>query len=134
MKLNQNYRDDDGVFLVMVVVTVFIDVVVVVAVVAIFDDAVDVVVAVVAVVFTVVDFERWFEFEVEVEVDFAWFCCFFGLAGGVFFGDLFDRAVRLELRLLADSLLIAPVLAGTDAIGGNTVAVKLFCLGGEQPK
>lgn len=42
--------------------------------------------------------------------------------------------MRLELRLVVDNLLIAPVLAGTDAIGGSTLAVKLFCLGGEQPK
>lgn len=122
------------------VVIVLIDVIVavVVAVVVTFGDAiVDVVaVAAVAVVIDIVDFARWFEFEFrfEFEFDFDWFCCFFGLAGGVLFGDLVDRVVRLELRLFADSLLIAPVLAGTDEIGGKTVAVKLFCLGGEQPK
>lgn len=116
------------------VVIVLIDVIVAVA----FGDANDavvvvvIIVAAVAVVVSVVDFERWFEFEFEFVFD--WFCCFFGLAGGVLFGDLFDRVVKLELRLFVDSLLMAPVLAGTDEIGGKTVAVKLFCLGGEQPK
>lgn len=68
---------------------------------------------VVAVVIDDVDLKRCIEFDCE-----------------------FDRplAERFELRLLGDNLLIAPVLAGTGTIGGSIVEVKLFCLGGEQPK
>lgn len=107
-----NYRDVDGInFAVVVIVLVVVIVVVVAAAVLAFNGILD------------------------------WLGCFFGLAGGVLFGDLLDRPLieRLEPRLLADNLLIAPVFActGTDAAwiaGGSWPAVKLFCRGGAQPK
>lgn len=68
---------------------------------------------------------------VDVDLVFVWFCCFFGLAGGVFFGDLFDRIDRLDPRLV--NLLIAPVFCGGGGAGLG-LPEKLFCLGGEQPK
>lgn len=67
--------------------------------------------------------------------DLIWFGCFFGLAVGVVFGDLFDRplvgAFELDAWMPDDNLLIAPVLACIAP--DSAFAVKLFCLGGEQP-
>lgn len=72
---------------------------------------------------------------------FVWFdClgCFFGLAGGVFFGEFVDLPLieTIEPRLFDDILLIAPVFDCTGVDGGTILAlvVKLFCRGGEQPK
>lgn len=62
--------------------------------------------------------------------NFDWIGCFFGLAGGVFFGDLVLRAIKdVELLVTGVDLLIAPVFG---EIGG--MPAKLFCLGGEHPK
>lgn len=59
--------------------------------------------------------------------DLFWFGCFFGLTGGVAANrPLIDP--RLD-----DTLLIAPVLAGGGATGGE-LALMLFCRGGEHPK
>lgn len=68
---------------------------------------------------------------IEVDRFFVWFCCFFGLAGGVFFGELVDLIDRLDPRLV--NLLMAPVFG----VGGGTgfgIPEKLFCLGAVQPK
>lgn len=57
---------------------------------------------------------------------------FFGLTGGVFFGDFdFDRLFKDNVELLLPDaiLLIAPVLGPMDGI-----PITLFCLGGEHPK
>lgn len=63
---------------------------------------------------------------------FVWFCCFFGLAGGVFFGDLVDFIDRLDPRLI--NLLMAPVFGVGGGTAGFGMPEKLFCLGGVQPK
>lgn len=61
---------------------------------------------------------------------FVWFCCFFGLAGGVFFGDLLGRPLNdaLEPRLTNGVLLTAPVFVC------GVLLEKLFWRGGVQPK
>lgn len=76
-------------------------------------------------------------FIVELLVDFnrvfVEFGCFFGLAGGVFIGDLVDRALIEWVDPLlfdVDVLLIAPVFGTVGAV----LALKLFWRGGEQPK
>lgn len=84
-----------------------------------------------------------FEFElvafavllVDFNRDFIWFDCFFGLAGGVFFGDFVARPLieRFDPRLFDAVLLIAPVFDWF-GIAGDVLALKLFCRGGEQPK
>lgn len=67
----------------------------------------------------------------DFKLNFDWLDVFFGLTGGVFFGDFVDRFINDNVELLVPgvNLLIAPVFG---PIGG--IPTKLFCLGGEHPK